>query len=95
MSHNVVLDPTASSGTGAQRPWQALDTLQGKVVAFIDNSKPNFIHLAADLGELLVKHHGVARVIHHRKRAASVPALESVYADIEANVDLVITGSGD
>ena len=95
MTQTVILDPAASSGTGAQRPWKALDTLHGKVVAFIDNSKPNFNHLAADLGELLVKHHGVARVIHHRKRAASVPALVSVYADIEANVDLVITGSGD
>ena len=95
MTHTVILDPAAPSGTGVQRPWQSLTSLQGKVVAFIDNSKPNVNHLAADLGELLVKHHGVARVIHHRKRAASVPALESVYADIEANVDLVITGSGD
>jgi hypothetical protein len=95
MSYNIILDPCAPSGAGTQRPWISLDTLQGKVVAFIDNAKPNFNHLAADLGELLVKHHGVAKVIHHRKRAASVPALESVYADIEANVDLVITGSGD
>jgi len=95
MSNNIILDPTAPSGAGTQRPWNALDTLKDKTVAFIDNSKPNFNHLAADLGELLVKHHGVAKVIHHRKRAASVPALETVYADIEANVDLVITGSGD
>ncbi|HTD91888.1 MAG TPA: hypothetical protein VK663_14580 [Burkholderiales bacterium] len=95
MTHNVILDPSAPSGTGTQNPWKSLDTLHGKVVAFIDNSKPNFNHLAQDLGELLVKHHGVARVIHHRKRAASVPAPEPVYADIEANVDLVITGSGD
>ena len=95
MSNNIILDPIAPSGTGAQRPWKAIASLHGKVVAFIDNSKPNFNHLAADLGELLIKHHGVARVIHHRKRAASVPALDSVYADIEANVDLVITGSGD
>ena len=95
MSNNIILDPAAPSGTGAQRPWKPLASLQGKVVAFIDNSKPNFNHLAQDLGELLVKHHGVKQVIHHRKRAASVPALESVYADIEANVDLVITGSGD
>jgi hypothetical protein len=95
MSNNIILDPTAPSGAGAQRPWRALDTLKGKTVAFIDNSKPNFNHLARDLGELLVQHHGVAKVIHHRKRAASVPALETVYADIEANVDLVITGSGD
>ena len=95
MSNNIILDPTAPAGAGAQRSWKSVDSLQGKVVAFIDNSKPNFNHLAADLGELLIKHHGVARVIHHRKRAASVPALESVYTDIEANVDLVITGSGD
>lgn len=95
MTHNIILDPTAPSGTGTQRPWKSLDSLQGKVVAFIDNSKPNFNHLAQDLGELLVKHHGVARVIHHRKRAASIPALESVYADIETHCDLVITGSGD
>ena len=95
MTNNIILDPVAPSGPGTHRPWKALDSLQGKIVAFIDNSKPNFNHLAADLGELLVKHHGVTRVIHHRKRAASVPALESVYADIEANVDLVITGSGD
>ena len=95
MSNNLILDPTAPSGAGTQRPWKAIDSLQGRVVAFIDNSKPNFNHLAQDLGELLVKHHGVAKVIHHRKRAASVPALEAVYADIEAHVDLVITGSGD
>ena len=95
MSNNIILDPTAPSGAGTQRPWKSLSSLQGKVVAFIDNSKPNFNHLAQDLGELLVRHHGVARVIHHRKRAASVPALETVYADIEANADLVITGSGD
>ena len=95
MTNNIILDPAAPSGLATQRPWKSLDSLQGKVVAFIDNSKPNFNHLAVDLGELLVKHHGVARVIHHRKRAASLPALEAVYADIEAHVDLVITGSGD
>ena len=92
---NVILDPAAPSGAGAQRPWKALDSLQGKVVAFIDNSKPNFNHLADDLAELLVSRYGVARVVRHRKRAASVPALETVYAEIEASCDLVITGSGD
>ena len=95
MNHNVILDPTAPSGAGAQRPWQAIDTLKGKTVAFIDNSKPNFNHLTDDLAQLLTARYGVARVIRHRKRAASVPALNEVYADIEANCDLVITGSGD
>jgi hypothetical protein len=95
VSINIILDPTSPAGAGAQSSWTALDTLQGKVVAFIDNSKPNFNHLADDLAKLLVKHHGVSRVIRHRKRAASVPAPEAAYADIAANADLTITGSGD
>ena len=95
MSNNHILDPAAPSGPGTQRPWRSLDRLQGKVVAFVDNSKPNFNHLADDLELLLVEKHGVARVVRHRKRAASVPAPDAVYAEIEANVDLVITGSGD
>lgn len=95
MNNTVILDPSAPSGAGTQHPWKALDSLQGKVVAVIDNSKPNFNHLADDLAEMLVSRYGVARVVRHRKRAASVPALETVYADIEAHCDLVITGSGD
>ena len=95
MNNAVILDPVAPSGAGLQHPWKALDSLQGKVVAFIDNSKPNFNLLADDLSELLVSRYGVARVVRHRKRAASVPAPEAVYAEIEANCDLVITGSGD
>ncbi len=83
------------SGAGLQRPWKSLDSLQGKVVAFIDNSKPKFDHLADDLAGLLISRHRVARVVRHRKRAVSVPALEAVYADIAAHCDLVITGSGD
>jgi hypothetical protein len=95
MPHNIILDPSAPSGAGLQRPWKSIDTLRGKVVAIIDNSKPNFNHLADDLEVLLTSRHGVARVVRHRKRAASVPALDDVYADIGANCDLVITGSGD
>ena len=83
------------SGAGLQRPWKSLDSLHGKVVAFIDNSKPKFDHLADDLAGLLISRHRVARVVRHRKRAASVPALDAVYADIAAHCDLVITGSGD
>ncbi len=95
MSDTIILDPTAPSGRAPQWSWRALDTLQGKVVGFIDNSKPNFNLLADDLAELLVKHYGVARVIRHRKRAASVPAPDAAYRDIKDNCDLVITGSGD
>ena len=95
MSRTVILEPTAGAGISAGNAWKPLDTLKGKVVGFIDNSKPNFLHLADDLSQLLVARYGVASVVRHRKRAASIPAPETVIADIERQCDLVITGSGD
>ena len=94
-SRLVVLDPTAPrSDVPAARPWR-LDSLQGKVVGFIDNSKPNFDHLVDDLADVLVAQHGVARVVKVRKRAASVPADAAVLENVAQECDLVITGSGD
>ena len=72
-----------------------LESLAGKVVGFIDNAKPNFNHLADDIGELLISKYGVKQVLKRRKRAASVPAPESVYQEYMEQCDLVITGSGD
>jgi hypothetical protein len=95
MSNTIILDPTSRGGLAADAPWRPLGTLQGKVVGFIDNSKPNFHHLADDLAELLVARYGAASVVRHRKLSASVPAPESVFCDIAQKCDLVITGSGD
>ena len=95
MTQTVILDPAASSGTGAQRPWKALDTLHGKVVAFIDNSKPNFNHLVDDLAALLASKYGVKSVIKRQKPAATEPASAAVLAELLGQCDLVITGSGD
>jgi hypothetical protein len=95
MSTTIILDPTAAAGLSTQAPWRALDTLQGKTVGFIDNSKPNFNHLADDLAQLLVARHGAASVIRRRKLSASIPASESVLDEISRECDLVITGSGD
>ena len=95
MNRIVILEPTARAGIAARDAWRPLDTLKGKVVGFIDNSKPNFNHLADDLAELLVERHGVAGIVRHRKLGASTPAPEPALADIEQRCDLVITGSGD
>ena len=95
MGSTIILDPAASGGIATHAPFRPLDTLKGKVVGFIDNSKPNFHHLADDLAEILVERYGAASVVRHRKRSASMPAPESVYADIAEKCDLVVTGSGD
>ena len=95
MNGMVILEPTARAGIAACEAWRPVDTLTGKIVGFIDNSKPNFNHLADDLAELLVARYGVAGIVRHRKLGASIPAPEPALADIAQRCDLVITGSGD
>ncbi len=97
MSETIaILDPEAPAGVAAAgQVFRPLASLQGKVVGFIDNSKPNFNLLADDLATLLTSKYGVSRVVRHRKPTASVPASREVFADIQKQCDLVITGSGD
>ena len=94
-ANTILLDPTAparAQGTGASARFEGL---QGKVVGFVDNAKPNFDHLAAAIGALLTQQHGVARVVTHRKRTASLPAAADALESLVAECDLVIAGSGD
>ena len=99
MTTSIILyDPTAPRAKAPDKVEIAkptLASLAGKVVGFIDNAKPNFNHLADDIGELLMKNYGVKQVVKRRKRAASVPAPNAVYDEYTRDVDLVITGSGD
>jgi hypothetical protein len=98
MTTVTLYDPTAPRAKPAAAGEAAapvFDTLRGKVVGFIDNAKPNFNHLADDIGELLMAKYGVKAVLKRRKRAASVPAPEAVYREYVEHCDLVITGSGD
>ena len=94
----TLFDPTAPRREPEEKPGTAkaaLTGLAGKVVGFIDNAKPNFDHLADDLGELLKTKYGVARVIKRRKSSASVPAKPEVIEELSRECDVVITGSGD
>lgn len=91
----AVFVPTAPSEQRNEQVRRTLETLQGSVVGFIDNAKPNFEHLVDDLAELLVGKYGVSKVIKRRKRAASVPAPEAMVKELAESCDLVITGAGD
>lgn len=91
----MIFEPTAATRNTPQPLRRVLDGLEGKVVGFIDNVKPNFHFLVDDLAELLIGKYGVFSVIKRRKRTASVPAPEDIIADVTRQCDLVITGSGD
>lgn len=89
-----VFDPAAPAGKEPAQSLLALDSLNGKVVGFIDNAKPNFNHLVDDLADLLVRNYGVAGVVKHRKRG-QVPVGDAVMAGLADQCDAIIAGSGD
>ncbi len=96
MSGTVLLyDPRPVQAAAIAQAANALTSLAGKVVGFIDNSKPNFNHLVDDLAEILQSRFGVKAVVKHKKPITTVPASEEVFAELARDCDLVITGSGD
>jgi hypothetical protein len=96
MSRSIsVYEPVAPCLTQPRQSRQSLDKLAGKVIGFIDNSKPNFNLLVEDLSQMLIEKHGVARVILRRKRSASQGAPEAVLNELVGEADAIIAGSGD
>lgn len=91
----LVYEPVAPCLTQPQKSRQSLDRLAGKVIGFIDNSKPNFNYLVEDLSRLLIEKHGVKQVIKQRKRSASQGLSENLMNELVAQTDAIITGSGD
>ena len=94
-SSMLVYEPVAPCLTPPRQSRQPLDRLTGKVIGFIDNSKPNFNFLVEDLAQILIEKHGVKSVIKRRKRSASQGAPEAVMNELVEQADAIITGSGD
>ncbi len=88
-------DPRPVQVESIAQAARALTGLAGKVVGFIDNSKPNFNHLVDDLAEILKTRYGVKSVVKHQKSVTTIPASDEVIAALVRDCDLVITGSGD
>lgn len=90
-----VYDPIAPCLTPPANVRRSLDGMAGKVIGFVDNSKPNFNFLVEDLSQLLVEQYGVKQVVTRRKRSASQGLSEIDMNELIGQVDAVITGSGD
>jgi hypothetical protein len=90
-----VFDPTEGPVAKAFTPAARLDSLAGKVVGLLDNSKPKSDLLLREIGELLRIEAGVASVVVLRKASASRPASEEQMEDLARRVDAVVAGIGD
>jgi hypothetical protein len=90
-----ILDPTVEAATQpvgwAPRP----DSLAGKRIGLIENTKFNSDRLLQKIGELLKSEYGAAEARMWRKRNASVPAHEEVVEEVRRTCDVMVAGIGD
>lgn len=90
-----IFDPTvAPEGEGfewAPRPA----SLEGKVIGLLDNGKARSDRLIEAVGDLLVREHGVARLVARKKPSPYRPAPEELLEALAKEADLVVTGIGD
>jgi hypothetical protein len=89
-----VLSPVVDSKVSQTAALPLPDTLVGKRLGFLDNTKANFELLLRHMETLLRTQTGLAAVVYERKANSSTPAPREVLARLR-DVDLVVTGSAD
>ncbi len=95
MSGLVVLDPTsepvAQRAVRAERP----ESLEGKRIGFLDNSKLNSDKVLMYLEEMLRERYGIGSALHRRKPTASRVVPTELLEEMLRECDLVIPAVGD
>lgn len=93
----IVLSPEGRAPISATKvaALAQFTDLRGKVVGFLDNSKPNADKLAERLAELLKEKYGVANMITRRKLTAQQGAPKKYLDELASQADFVMTGLGD
>jgi hypothetical protein len=90
-----ILDPTVEPRrqplTFVARP----DSLKGKRVGLVENTKYNSDKLLVKIGEILVKEYGATSTKMWRKHNAGVPAHDEIIDEARRGVDVVVAGVGD
>jgi hypothetical protein len=90
----TVLNPTSQSEAQLVRLARRLDSLDGKLIGFLDNRKVNTDRIFQLVSDRLRHDYGVREVIWRRKHNFSAPASPALLAELSA-CDAVITGIGD
>ncbi len=95
MASFEILDPTVEPRrqplTYVPRP----DSLQGRRVGLVENTKFNSDRLLQKIGDILTREYGAAETRMWRKHNSSVPAHEAIIEDAKRTVDVVVAGIGD
>ena len=90
-----VLDPTVEA---LQQPLTYVprpDSLKGKRIGLVENTKFNSDQLLVRIGEILKSEYGAAEYTMWRKHNSSVPAHQEILDEARRKADCVVAGIGD
>ena len=90
-----ILDPTVEPRhqplTFVPRP----DSLKGRRIGLVENTKHNSDRLLLKIGEILKEEYGATETRMWRKHNAGVPAHAEILEEAQRGVDVVVAGIGD
>ena len=90
-----ILDPTVEPRrqplTYVPRP----DSLRGKRIGLVENTKFNSDKLLRKIGDILKTEYGATETRMWRKHNAGVPAHQEILDETARSVDVVVAGIGD
>jgi hypothetical protein len=90
-----VLDPTVETPTQAVTFVPRPESLAGKRIGLVENTKFNSDRLLQKIGDILVAEYGATEARMWRKHNSSVPAHEEIVQELRASCDVMVAGIGD
>ena len=91
-----LVNPTGTSlSSGDFQLNDRPDTLAGKTLGLLENSKANSDKVLHELGQMLKEKYDLKDIVWFNKHSASLPTNPDVVQDMINKVDILITGIGD
>ena len=91
----ILLDPTAEDLPEENALAKRLDTLSGKTIRLVDNTKRNSDLFLKLVGEELRQRYGAADVVYVRKANANTPAPDELLDEVSSPSDAVVHAVAD
>jgi hypothetical protein len=95
MSPLDILDPTVEAPKTAVTFVPRPDSLLGRRIGLVENTKFNSDRLLLKIGEVLKAEYGAAETRLFRKHNSSVPAHQEIIDELKATCDVMVAGIGD
>ena len=90
-----LLDPTAEDVPEENAVARRLDSLSGKTIGLVDNTKRNSDLFLKQVGEELRERYGAADVVYVRKANANTPAPDELLDEVSSPSDAVVHAVAD